>query len=241
MNKKRLIILSGPSCVGKTPLIKAFNKLYSEQAASLKKIVLYNSRLPRPNEKDGVDYYFRTREEIKDLRKRKNFIVLEVRGDLQALDTTELMQQLNKSDVFHEGNSYIAKILLLHPLLKSINKLSVFLSPFSKDEVQKLKLDLGEKGFENYVFNTMKSKLLRRAKKYKQELTKNILENIDKRASDAFPELKDDWMYDFVISNHDGEDSENWKEPIPSDSDAYLAVKEFSILLKNKNHNISKN
>ena len=239
MNKNKLIILSGPSCVGKTPLINTFNKLYPQQAANLKKIVLYNSRLPRPSENEGIDYYFRAKEEIEGLNNKKKFIVMEVRGDLQALDTTELLKQLEKSDVFFEGNTYIAKILLQHPLLKNINKLSIFLSPFSKDEVLQLKSNLGEKGFENYVFNTMKSKLIRRAEKFKQEFSEKVLKNIDQRAADAYHELKDANVFDFVIPNHDGEGSDNWDEPIPENSDAYLAVREFFNLLINKKQQIS--
>ena len=197
------------------------------------------SRLPRPSENEGIDYYFRTKEEIEELRKKENFIVMDVRGDLQALDTIELLGQLEKNDLFFEGNTYIAKILLQHPLLKNISKLSIFLSPFSKDEVLQLKSDLGEKGFENYVFNTMKSKLIRRAKKYEQEFSEKILKNIDQRAADAYQELEDAPIFEFVIPNHDGEGSDNWEEPIPTDSDAYLAVKEFSILLKNESQKIS--
>jgi len=232
MNKNRLIIITGPSCVGKTPLINAFHKLHPQQAETIQKIVLYNSRSPRPSEKEGIDYYFRKQKEIEELRNKENFIVIEVRGDLQALDSTELLRQLENSDVLYEGNTYIAKILLQHNLIKNINKLSIFISPFSKDEILQFKSDFGEKGFENYVFNTMKSKLLRRVKKFGQELSDKVLNNIDQRATDAYYEINDAGMFDFIIPNHDGEGSDNWEDPIPENSDAYLAAKDFSILLK---------
>jgi len=228
MNKNRLIILTGPSCVGKTPLINSFHKLNPQQAATLQKIVLFNNRTPRFAEKEGVDYYFRTKEEIEELRNNENFIVMEVRGDLQALDTSELLKQLQNNEVFYEGNTYISKILLQHPLLRDINKLSIFISPFSDDELLQFKSDLGEKEFENYTFNTMKSKLLRRAKKFGTELTEDVLKNIDQRATDAYYEMQDAELFDFIIPNHDGEGSDNWEDPIPENSDAYLAVKEFS-------------
>jgi len=228
MSKNRLIILTGPSCVGKTPLINAFHKLHPQQAETIQKIVLYNSRSPRPSEKEGIDYYFRKQKEIEELRNKENFIVIEVRGDLQALDSTELLRQLENSDVLYEGNTYIAKILLQHPLLRDINKLSIFISPFSDNELLQFKSDLGEKGFENYVYNTMKSKLIRRTKKFEQELTYKVLKNINQRAADAIHELEDVSVFDFVIPNYDGEGSDNWEDPIPENSDAYLAVKEFS-------------
>jgi guanylate kinase len=239
MGKKKIVILSGPSCVGKTPLIKTFEKLYPELAINLKKIVLYNSRFPRPSEKDGVDYYFRERNEIEILRNNENYIVIEVRGDLQALDINVLLLQLENNDVFYEGNTYIAKILMQYPLLVNVNKLSIFLSPFRKDEILKIHSDKDVTRLQDVIIETMKNKLVLRSKKFNQELTENVLENINVRASDAFSELKEAWKFDFVIPNHDGEDSDNWNEPIPTDSDAYLVVKEFSNLIKNENWQIS--
>ena len=235
MKKNRLIILTGPSCVGKTPLIKAFQKMHPQQASHLKKIILYNSRSPRPIEKDGIDYYFRSRQEIEEFKYKDHFIVMKVRGDLQALDTIELLKELKNRDVLYEGNTYIAKILLQNPLLKKVNKLSIFISPFSKQEIEKLKSDLGEKEFEKHVFETMKSKLINRAKKFNQKLSIKVLTNINRRAADAYHELKNTRMFDHIIPNHDGEDSDNWTEPIPENSDAYLAIKEFLILLNNEN------
>jgi guanylate kinase len=232
MKLNRLIILTGPSCVGKTPSIKAFHKMYPELAANLKKIVLYNTRLARPSEKEGVDYYFRSRQEIEKFRDKKKSIVIAVRGDLQVLDVAQLLKQLKTSDVFYEGNTYIAKILLQHELLKSVQKLSIFLSPFSQQEIKRLKLKLGEKGFENHVFETMQGKLLRRAKNLGKEITKKELMNINQRAADAFQEIEDSKMYDAIIPNHDGEDSSNWNEPIPENSDAYFAIKELAKVLK---------
>ena len=67
----RLIILAGPSCVGKGPLHTAFNNFYPEPAANLQKLVLYNCRSPRPGEIDGKDYYFTSREEIDGFQEKK--------------------------------------------------------------------------------------------------------------------------------------------------------------------------
>lgn len=38
-------------------------------------------------------------------------------------------------------------------------------------------------------------------------------------------------MFNSVITNHDGEASDNRKVPIPEDSDAYLVIKKFSTLI----------
>ena len=57
----RLVILSGPSCAGKSPLDKALGRFYPELRAALQPVTLYNDRAPRPGEVDGVDYHFRRR------------------------------------------------------------------------------------------------------------------------------------------------------------------------------------
>ena len=51
----RLVILSGPSCVGKRPLAKALARFHPELSANLQPIVLFNSQSPRAGERDGED------------------------------------------------------------------------------------------------------------------------------------------------------------------------------------------
>ena len=43
------------------------------------------------------------------------------------------------------------------------------------------------------------------------ELSLKQLENIETRASGAYHELKEAWHFEYVIPNHDGEDSDNWE------------------------------
>jgi hypothetical protein len=64
----RLVILSGPSCVGKSPLHRALARFHPELSDRLHKLVLINSRAPRPGEFDGKDYHFRTRSQIESLK-----------------------------------------------------------------------------------------------------------------------------------------------------------------------------
>ena len=100
----RLVILSGPSCVGKSPLKKALGKFHPHLSSRLKKLVLFNSRAPRPGELDGVNYHFRTRLQVEALTSDSRYAVLEVRGDLQALNVDELKALLQQNDVFFKGN-----------------------------------------------------------------------------------------------------------------------------------------
>jgi len=60
---RKAIIISGPSGAGKgTVLEQAFN----DKELNLGKAISYTSRTKRPNETDGVDYFFITPEEFKD-------------------------------------------------------------------------------------------------------------------------------------------------------------------------------
>lgn len=61
MSKGKLIVISGPSGSGKGTVIGELLKMDK----SLKLSVSMTTRQPRPNEKDGVDYYFVSREEFK--------------------------------------------------------------------------------------------------------------------------------------------------------------------------------
>jgi guanylate kinase len=130
----RFIILSGPSCVGKGPLYSAFSKFYPEQATGLQKLVLYNCRSPRPGEIDGKDYWFRSREEIEAFRKKENFVVLDVRGDLQAADLADAGRSLAAGDLFFEGNPFVGR-KLQETVGEKVNLLSFFLSPVSREEI----------------------------------------------------------------------------------------------------------
>src|SRR5579864_5288461 len=205
----RLVILSGPSCVGKSPLTRAMAKFHPQVWNRLKKLVLSNSRTPRPYEVDGEDYHFRTRNQIEALKLNHRYAVLEVRGDLQALDVEELKALLERSDAF-EGNPFVGRLLQTHPLLADVQRLSMFLSPLSKDEIVYLKAPERNISLEHFLTDLMRRKLLRRARQ-QGELSLKQLENIETRASSAYHELKEAWHFQYVIPNHDGEDSDNWE------------------------------
>lgn len=231
MKQGKFIILSGPSCVGKGPLYETLKLIYPDLINGFRKLVLYNSRIPRPGEMDGVDYYFRTRSEMEALGQKERFILLEVRGDQQGLDLDEMMAVLNRGeDVFFEGNPFIPRALWQCPELKDVPMLRVFLSPLSRQEVIWCKdrsIDLDE-----LVADMQRRKLLRRTARQKGLLSLPDLENVEKRARSASDEMKLAWQFDWVIPNHDGEDSENWNAFYYPVGDAFRAVHCFADLLK---------
>jgi guanylate kinase len=227
----RFIILSGPSCVGKGPLYSAFSKFHPEQAATLHKLVLYNCRSPRPGEIDGKDYWFRSREEVESFHQKENFIVLDVRGDLQAVDLNDVDRSLAAGDLFFEGNPFVGR-KLQETLRKKMNLLSVFLSPLAREEI--LFLKSRDVSLPDFLADVMRRKLLRRTQRQKGILSLRDLENIERRASSAYTELKDAWRFDYVIPNHDGEDSENWDAFYYPVSDARKTLLAFADLTAGK-------
>jgi len=229
----RLIILSGPSCVGKGPLHNTFNKFYPEHAGNLRKLVLYNCRSPRPGEIDGEDYYFRSREEIMGFRERKNFVVLDVRGDLQAVDLNDAERKLAAGDLFFEGNPFVGR-KLQEAFSSKVKILSIFLAPLSKEEILFLRSQERSLSLADFLTDVMRRKLLRRTQRQKNILSLKDLENIERRATSAYTELKEAWNFEYIIPNHDGEDSENWDAFYYPVGDARKALLAFADLVDGK-------
>ncbi len=67
----RLLILSGPAGAGKTTIVK---QLLSDCPVPLEMAVSATTRPPRPNEVNGRDYYFLTREEFLQKQAAQEFV-----------------------------------------------------------------------------------------------------------------------------------------------------------------------
>ena len=230
---RRFVILSGPSCVGKGPLYSALRKFYPNLAGRLQQVVLYNSRDPRPGELEGVDYYFRPQAEIEELARKPGFTSAIVRGDLQAIEIASIQKILDQDkDAFFEGNPFIPAKLSESDELLGIPTLKVFLSPLSQEEILFLTDPSQRANLEKLLPEVMRRKLLRRTKRQKINLSLEDLENIEKRVASAIVELREAWKFDYVIPNHDGEDSEHWDAFYYPIGDARKTLLAFAALLQ---------
>jgi len=232
--KGRLFILTGPSCVGKSPLVRSLEKFYPGYWKGFQQLIVYNDRDPRPGEVDGVQYHFRSTEEIQALKEKPDFLVIDVRGDLQALDCHQLKKSLQEGSVFYEGNPYLGSFLQESSDLADINKTSVFLSPLSKDEILYLQDLQPPIDLPALVTDIMRRKLLRRTRKQKGELSLPDLKNIEGRARSAYGELQLGHKFNYILPNHDGEDSENWDAFYYPLGEARLVLKTVISLLEGK-------
>lgn len=227
--KKKLVVLSGPSCVGKGPLRRALKKYHPE--IKFTELVLCNSRRPRLKggtntyEVHGIDYYFLPRSLFEQLD-RSRFVVANVRSDIQAMDmmqARELLEGHNLvlAEVFHTLGK------LLTEWAKSQTELdfevrSVFLLPLSNEEIEEMARS-SNKIPEQVVYEVMKAKLERRG----EDSPKKIKEG----ARSAFREMQDGPHYTDCIVNHAGEDDrEEWGDPLGPE--AQRALNEFVNVLQ---------
>ena len=62
-NEKYLFVVSGAAGTGKDSVVSALRKAHPE----IEKTVSATTRSPRPGEQEGVDYYYRTKEQFQQL------------------------------------------------------------------------------------------------------------------------------------------------------------------------------
>lgn len=134
MKKERglLIVLSGPSGVGKGTVRK---ELFSQPNTNYEYSISMTTRKPREGEVDGVDYFFKTREEFEELIRQGGLLeYAEFVGNYYGTPLQYVNETLDAGrDVFLEievqGAAQIRK--------KVPEALFIFLAPPSLSELQK--------------------------------------------------------------------------------------------------------
>jgi guanylate kinase len=227
-----LVLLSGPSCVGKSPLLKALQRFYPDLSSALRPLVLYNDRAPRPGEQDGVDYHFRPRAYIESLSQKPGFLVMPVRRDVQALEMAQVLRILDEGqDALFEGNAYIAAALMSAPELARAPRLSCFLSPLALEEIYYLRAQ-PDVELADLVREVQRRKLLVRTTKQKGVVSDQDREDLEARATAAYREMQYASQFDWVIPNHDGEGNDNWEAGGYPLGDARKALLDFAAILQ---------
>jgi guanylate kinase len=229
--KYKLFILTGPSCAGKTPVVKALRFLYPQIGQKIQPLIFYISREKRPTEKDGVDYHFRTNAQIKLLAGKKKMILIEARGDLHGFVVDDLRQILRQTDALYEGNTFMAERILALGNSEDISMTSLFISPFSKSELEQLQKKYLLPDVKKYIFEHMLRKQYNRAAKLNIRLNEAIRKNLEHRARDVYDELAMAHHFDYIIVNHDGEDHPVWDNVSTLTGDALNAVNSLARII----------
>jgi len=220
---KQLILYSGPSCVGKGPLWEQINKRYP---GYFQKIILYTSREKGPQETDGVDYNFRTAEEIKALQVKdpENFITMGVHADIQGLDLRDVDKAIRSGKVALAEVSVDWAAELRRKFGSKIY--SIFISPFSDEQLEKIGKLTGREP-QDIVYEEM----LFRQNERNPERPTAIEKRVD-RAVKAFKEMQRKGEYDAVIVNDKLHDVSAYQERWDGEEGGAL-VEQFMSLVKN--------
>ncbi|NIG99265.1 MAG: guanylate kinase [Buchnera aphidicola (Periphyllus acericola)] len=133
INTEKIFIISAPSGTGKSSLIKAFLK--KEKIIKVKLSISFTTRLIRPNEKNGIDYYFISKKKFKCMIKKNKFLeYAKVFNNYYgtSLKNTKKILVSGKNILFDIDWKGARQIKKIYPHSKSI-----FLIPPSKKELLK--------------------------------------------------------------------------------------------------------
>tara|TARA_B100001559_G_C16248321_1_gene505773 strand:+ start:124 stop:726 length:603 start_codon:yes stop_codon:yes gene_type:complete len=125
-----MVILSSPSGAGKTTITKKIQQKYQ----SFKISVSHTTRKPRPNEIDGVDYYFISKKEFQKLIDGKKFYEYAKIFDNYYGTLKETVDETIKYndiifDIDWQGTKQLSKF-------KNLNLIKIFLLPPDKKELK---------------------------------------------------------------------------------------------------------
>jgi guanylate kinase len=163
-----LMILSSPSGAGKTTLAKKIQEKFNNFKIS----VSHTTRKPRPNEINGLDYFFVSKSEFENEIKKNSFY-----EHAKIFDNYYGTSKKSVDDLIKEGNDILFDIdwqgTNQLSKFKELNFIKIYLIPPSKDELKK--------------------RLLKR--------NQDTIETVKKRLS-AFEIDRSHWNdYDYVIVN----------------------------------------
>ena len=237
----RLVLLSGPSCTGKGPLIRAVEKFYPN--IKFHKSSVIKSLESRPGGKlrpDDNPEDFRAAGEIKNWAGNPKYIVGSCRGLPQAVNLDCIQKASENTRLLYlEAYYSLGQQVRDSNYLKGLPGLeitTIFLSPLSKDEIEALQtagIDISP-----FLTNLMMNKLLTRARVMGKKLSDDFINDCFSRAWNTYNELNKAYFFTGVLVNHDGEGSANWHyDPIQKDfsgrpeGDAARTLESFAAIL----------
>jgi len=123
-----MIIISGPSGVGKDSVLRALKKL----DLPLHHVVTANTRKQRPDEVEGVDYYFVTKEYFEEMINNDNLLEFsEVYQDYKGVPKSEVRKAIStgKDVIFRLDVQGAEKLKALYP-----HSILIFLIPPNEED-----------------------------------------------------------------------------------------------------------
>ncbi len=127
-----MVILSSPSGAGKTTISKKIQQKYQNFKIS----VSHTTRKPRPNEVEGVDYFFLEKDQFKNKINNNEFYeYAKIFGNYYGTSKKSVLDLLrNKNDILFDIDWQGTKQLSEHRELKLTK---IFILPPNKEELKK--------------------------------------------------------------------------------------------------------
>ncbi len=133
MSKGKIIIISGPSGVGKKTII---DKFINDERFNLKYSVSATTRKPRDGEINGRDYYFLSEEEFNENIKNNNFLEwAEFAGNKYGTLISEVKKSLENNNIILEIEVQGATAIMQSNIIDDL--LTFFIVPPSIEELEK--------------------------------------------------------------------------------------------------------
>jgi len=131
-NRSVMLVLSSPSGGGKTTISKKIQQKYQNFKIS----VSHTTRKPRPNEIEGVDYFFISKEDFqKKIKKNEFYEHAKIFDNFYGTSKKSVLDLIEKKndilfDIDWQGNQQLSKF-------KELNLVKLFILPPNKTELKK--------------------------------------------------------------------------------------------------------
>jgi len=126
-----MVILSSPSGAGKTTITKKIQQKYQNFKIS----VSHTTRKPRPNEVEGVDYFFVSKEEFEKKKEKNEFYeyakIFDNYYGTSKKSVTNILEKKNDIlfDIDWQGTQQLSKF-------SELNLVKIFILPPNKKELE---------------------------------------------------------------------------------------------------------
>ena len=126
-----MVILSSPSGAGKTTITKKLQQKYQNFKIS----VSHTTRKPRPNEVEGVDYFFVTKKEFEKKKEKNEFYeqakIFDNYYGTSKKSVTNILEKKNDIlfDIDWQGTQQLSKF-------SELNLVKIFILPPNKKELE---------------------------------------------------------------------------------------------------------
>lgn len=123
-----MVVISGPSGVGKDSVLRALKK----STLPIYHVITANTRSPRPDEKEGVDYFFVSHKEFERMIENNELIEYShVYGDYKGVPKSQIRKALasNRDVVLRLDVQGAEKIKKIYP-----DAILIFLIPSNQEE-----------------------------------------------------------------------------------------------------------